>query len=271
MIRSLRIEYYKLKSAKYFQIMVTLWTVAFLLVPFGLKYFLDEYFTDEIPTNELIPISPSSFPIFDFADICQNMAYIYKIITVLPLLIMIINVGMEWEEKTIRQNIIDGMSRMDFVSSKWMLILAMATLSTALLVVVTLSLGFIYSPVVDLNNILETAVFIPAYFLHVVTMLSIGFLLINLIRKTGLTIIITLVLLYFIEPAMNILNFLSGTEITMFLPFESSWQLIPSGFGKYVLGPVRSSPPGYAWFIATGWLIIVQVLNWKIITGKDLK
>ncbi|WP_373516175.1 ABC transporter permease [Pricia sp.] len=116
---------------------------------------------------------------FDFGDIhfqladqgIFNFPYIWHFNTFFTawfkLFLAIVIVSMmsnEYSNKTIKQNLIDGLSKKEFVLSKFLTVLVFAGISTVFVFVVTLILGLIYSDFNELSIIFSDLEYILAYF-----------------------------------------------------------------------------------------------------------
>ena len=83
--------------------------------------------------------------IFNFPYIWHFNAYIgawFKIFLAVVIVSMTAN---EYSNKTIKQNLIDGLSKREFLHSKWVMIFSLAAISALFIFVVSLILGLIYS------------------------------------------------------------------------------------------------------------------------------
>lgn len=275
MRRLLYIEWLKVSKSKTFMWMMGLWLLSFLAVPFGVDSVLDWLEGKELVKN-LMGIAPSSFPIFSYIDIWHNLGYLYKFLTPLLCIIVIVNVGQEWEEKTMRQNVIDGLSRSEYFLSKTLLIFMFSAASTFLLFLMGLILGSLYSNVSGGEAIFGHMDFLGGYFLHVFLHLSLPFLFINLLRKIGLTTLLFLVGIYVVEPIMNgvasaLTFFAEMPDLGVYLPFNASWNLLPFPFGKYVMSMTPDHLVTSSLLIALAWIALTMFFNYRLTTKRDLR
>lgn len=116
---------------------------------------------------------------FDFGDIhfkladqgIFNFPYIWHFTTYftawLKLFLAIVIVSMmsnEYSNKTIKQNLIDGLSKKEFVLSKFLTVLVFAAISTLFVFLVSLILGLIYSDYTKMSIIFSDLEYLLAYF-----------------------------------------------------------------------------------------------------------
>ncbi len=266
------IEWLKVSRSRYFKWMMGLWLLAFISVPIFLGEAL-EWIASIDGASEILPISPEDFPIFSPHDVWQNLAYLYKFVTAFLCIIVIVNVGQEWEEKTIRQNVIDGLSRNQYFFSKTILLLILSFISTLGVFLLGFILGSTSSSEV---NVFSSVDFILAYWLHLFLHMNVSMIFVNLFRKVGITILIFLIYVYFIEPiAVGILDGAVGTlgpiDAGTIMPIESSWDLIPFPLGRYFMFYTADYVKLANVVVALGWTAILMFLNSLLTTKRDLR
>lgn len=276
MMRSLLlIEFRKLWASRYFRVLGILWGIAFLSIPFGVVSLLNSIDVSEL--DSIIPIQPKDFPIFDFADIWQNLAWVYKFQTILLSFMVVISVTNEFDYKTVRQNIIDGMSRTSFWMSKLALVLMLSTAATVLLMLEGFLAGLAWSPTRELGVVFQHFEFVGAYWLHVTSFLMFAYLISLWIKRAGFVIFFILIWNYILEGIAWLYNwgqYMSGHVETMlytaWLPLEGSSNLIPRPVEKYVLQPVQDYVGVQDLLFALFWLGIYLWLTHRTIARRDL-
>lgn len=276
MINLLYIEWLKVSRSRYFKWMMGLWLLAFLSVPSGINYAIDWFDSQGAFIGSFLQVAPQDFPIFNYTDIWHNLAFLYKIITPLLCIIVIVNIGQEWEEKTMRQNVIDGLSRTQYFFSKTLLLILLACLSTGLLLILGLILGGAFSDHISWSAVTGHMDFLFAYFLHVFLHLCMAALFINLFRRVGVTIVIFLIYIYALEPiGLGILSYLEHQEVipevSHLLPMSASRNLLPVPFGKYVFQWTPEHVTFRSVWPAVMWLVFALGLNALLSVRRDLR
>src|SRR5690606_20889818 len=94
---------------------------------FSIKSFVDYLMT--LPSGPLEDFIQTGFPIFDFVDIWQNMAWITFLFKYILAFMVIISICQEFSLRTVRQNMIDGLSRKEYIVSKVGLVAVLSLLS----------------------------------------------------------------------------------------------------------------------------------------------
>ena len=83
--------------------------------------------------------------IFNFPYIWHFNTFVIALLKIFFAIIIVAMIGNEYSYKTLKQNLIDGLSKSEFLRSKIYAIVAFVTLSTLLVFVISLILGGIYS------------------------------------------------------------------------------------------------------------------------------
>jgi len=235
MIRLIKIEYLKLKKLKALWILTGLYLLALLAISLSGKLFLDFLTARGV---EFRGFTPDMLPIYDFNDIWQNLAFLAGFFKVFPALILIISVSNEFSYRTHRQNIIDGMSRTEFFLSKLSFAAFLAILSAAVLMVIGLVLGYMYSPVTGPGEVLANIEFIPVHALQFFTYFLFAIWLVLLIRRSAVTIVLLLLYTIILEPIIAGIMYsrlLDLPQVANLLPMQAISNLVPMPFGKYAL------------------------------------
>lgn len=250
MLRLVKLEFLKLKTNKAFWILLGIYFIALLLIAFSGGGIL-QYLENKGVTYR--GLSPVLLPIYDFEDIWQNLAWLGYFFKIFPALLIIISVCNEFQFKTHRQNIIDGLSRTEFLISKLSFALFIALVSALAICLIGLLLGFIYAADTTLNAIVYNAVFIPTHAYQLFLYFMFAILLGLIIRKTAITILVLLIYTLMIEPIAAGITGYFYPVVATFFPLNAISSLIAFPFSKYVF----MQTPDYIGFqeflTATAW------------------
>lgn len=187
MIRLLNIELRKILPYRMFWIMGGIYFLSMLFIFYGFPSLID-YFSlrSEAPEVKLL----KNF-LYNYPDIWQNLSWIASLrffIKVFLGMIMVVLITNEYAYQTIRQNVINGMSRTDFLLGKVYLLLFLSLFSTLLIFISGLILGLSYSSVVSIGAMSGKLLFLVGYFIEAVTYLLFALMLGLLVKRTGLAI-----------------------------------------------------------------------------------
>lgn len=272
MFRLLKIEIAKLWPANYFRILLVLWFVAFITIPFASSSFLEWMATNKMMSQNPM-FNPSQWPIFDFADLWQNLTYIYKMITIFMSFIIIISVTNEFDYKTVRQNVIDGLSKKEFWLSKISLIFCFSLLSAVMLFILGLVIALNFFPVFELGLLFTNIEFLFAYFFQVFYFLMFAFVLSVLIKRAGIAIAIMVFWIYIIEPLLSGIigsGLVNWPLVAESMPMEAGWNLIHFPFKKYLMLKTQDFISLADIMTAGAWFIFYFASSYMLLTKRDL-
>ncbi len=208
-------------------------------------------------------------PLYHFPDVWQNLVYVSGFFKIMLGILVVISITNEFSYRTVRQNIIDGMSRWDFLFSKIITNLLLSFFSVVIVFLIGLVTGLIYTPEIEFSNIIKDLSFFIAYFLEVFAFLSFALMLGILVQRSGLTIMILLIS-RFIEFLFK-LNIPDAAEgIKDFFPMESISNLVPIPFPKYVLMEIQDYVSVAAVFIAMGWAVLFNYFSFLKLRKSDI-
>jgi len=267
MIRALKLEYLKFKAYRPFQIILLLYVAAYFAIGLSVNWFVNWILSEAGEGAEFLKVG---LPVFDFVDIWQNLAYIVFLFKVILAFVVIISICLEHTGKTIRQNFIDGLSRREFLWSKVNLILLLTVLSGALLTILGLILGLLYSPVKSFPFIVMNMEFVLAHMFEVFCYLSFAMFLATLIRKTGFTIVLFTLYTIAIEPiATAIMEFEYKLPVWYF-PVEAINNIVRVPFPKYIFREVQDFVAFQDVLVAGGWAALFLFLTYRLTINRDV-
>lgn len=242
MLHLLKIEWLKLKNYRTFWIL----SILYIISIFGFNYIVHQGYSDKPAEVEmLIRETPYQFP-----QVWQTISYFSSFLTLMPGLIVIILITNEFAFKTHRQNIIDGLSRMQFISVKMMMAVCIALVSTIVVFLAALAFGL-----ANAGNELsfENVGFIVHFFLQTLSYLGVALIISLLARRSGISIgIFFLYILIFDELLAFLLKRYVG-KIGYFMPLESNDVIIPFPF-------MRNAQESFVTRPETMYLVIASVI-----------
>lgn len=215
----LKIEFRKIAPLRAFWILSGLYLVLITLIFYGLQ---------KMTFNMAGNMGKSLLgEIYAFPNVFHFLTYVASFFCILLGIMIIILITNEINYRTLRQNIIDGWSRVEFLNAKGMVILLIASVASILLLIITLIFGFIYTVNVTGAALSEKLVFIPAYFIQALGYMSFALLIGLLVKRSGFAIGLLLLYIAIIEPFIN-WYFLKGEG--KYLPLKVFSDLIPNPF-----------------------------------------
>jgi cytochrome c oxidase subunit IV len=213
--------------------------------------------------------------LYDFPDVWQNVSYVANFFKVILAFIIVISVSNEAAFRTLRQNIIDGLSKKEFLVSKLWLMFLLSAGAAFLLFLIGGITGLIYSHVQGPEYMFQSMGFLLAYVLGVFTYLTFALLITLLIPKAGLVIVGLFMYTVVFEPLASI--FLTNfpplqdwvREIPPFLPVNAIYRIIPIPFPRYLLMEIQDYVALKDVLIVFGWLIFNVTMSYFVLKKKD--
>jgi hypothetical protein len=269
MNRLLSIEWLKLRHYRPFWILIGLYFLVLALVCSSVMLFFNYL---ESRGAELQGISPAMIPFYDFADIWQNLTYLASFFKIFLGFIVVISICNEWSFRTIRQNIIDGFNKWEFLISKMLIILSLSVVNTSFIVLMGMILGSIYSPVTGLDVMFQNFEFVFAYFLDVFAFLTFSLLLGMLIKRTGFAIVLLALYSLFLEPIAYaiLLNTYEGFAFYEYLPIRSINKLIEVPYGKYLFQEVKDYLVWHEVLVVLGYTALFFYGSFRMLKARDV-
>ncbi len=201
MIKLLQIELKKILTYKVFWILTGLYFL-FLALGILMAQFMINSSINQFNTNMPIP-----FPhvrLYFFPDIWQNITFFAGIryVLIFPAIVIIILITNEFTYKTIRQNIVNGMSKEEFLASKLEIILILSVVITLVIGIAIISLGLMNSDELSLSTVLGKSTFLLGLFIEILSFLVFAFFFGFMLRNTGVAIALFTLYVLIVEPIL---------------------------------------------------------------------
>ncbi len=228
MNRLIRVEFRKQIGSKSFWILLILHIAAIFLSIVNFQKFIQNV---QFNVNDISEVDLSIMPLLTYPDIWQNMTYVAGFFKIILALIIITSITNEIANKTLRQNIIDGMSREGFFFSKLLLAGFLALVSTVIIFFAIYVIGTYNQDPENVTNIFEGSGFVAAYFLELLTYFIYALFVALLVKRTGLALVLLIAIDFIFEPILSIFlpDVLDG-----YLPMAVIDNLIRFPFTRYV-------------------------------------
>lgn len=280
MLRLLSIEFHKLK---YNRASKTLSIIYFgLLLSIALVTTIKFEFGD-------FKLHLADQGIFNFPYIWHFNTYMAAILKFFLLLVIVSMVSDEYSYKTLKQNLIDGLSKKEFILSKFYTVIAFSLISTVFVFVISLILGLMYSDYNELSIILTDLEYLVAFFTKLVGFFSMGLFFGILVKRAAFAV--GTMVVWFIGEGIfkgyllwgfGDLNNTSNTVefILQLLPGEAISNLITQPFSRLgavktlanTMGKTFDKPEVElsAIFIVFVWTFIFIYLSYSLLKKRDL-
>lgn len=181
--------------------------------------------------------------IFNFPYIWHFNTFITAFFKLFLAIVIVSMMSNEYSNKTIKQNLIDGLSKKEFILSKFLTVISFSLISTLFVFVVSLILGLAYSDYNEISIILTDLEFLVAFFVKLTGFFSFCLFLGVLVKRSAFALgflILWQVFEGIIRGVMRWKLFDGETTdaIMGFFPLQAMFNLIKEPFTR--LGAVQS-------------------------------
>lgn len=276
MYRLLNIELHKLKHSRsskiliitYFVLLTSIALVAAIKFDIGpIKFHLAE------------------MGIFNFPYIWHFNSYISAFFKLFLAIVIVSMMSNEYSNKTIKQNLIDGLSKKEFILSKFYTVILFSVVSTLFLFVVSLILGLIFSSYTELGIILSDLEYLLAFFIKLVGFFSFCLFLGILVKRSAFALGFLFVWQITEGIMFGLLRWKTNpdiaSDIMRFFPLNAMSNLIKEPFSRLSAVQSVANQIGekfnfdYAihWYeiaIVMGWTALFIFLSYLLLKKRDL-
>lgn len=260
MIKLLQIEWMKIRNYKTFWILFILFIISIVGINF-IAFYINTNISQTSAAVKALTGSP-----FDFPEIWKTIGWMTGWLLYFPGFIMIFLISNEFIFRTHRQNIIDGLSRKQFISVKLITALILASVCTLMMIITSLIFGFASGSGFAIGNF----EYILYFFINSYIYIMMAVLLALLFRKAALSLGIYFIYgLIFDNLLSSLINSKTGTPIgTYLMPLQVSDSLFPIPFLNKIL---PNQPNVYILLIiCTAWIVFYNWFPLKKFERDDL-
>ncbi len=226
--------------------------------------------------------------IFNFPYIWHFNTYIAAALKLFLAIVIVSMMANEYSYGTLKQNLIDGMSKKEFVLSKFLTVVVLAFCSTVFVFLMSLILGLSFSSYTEPDIIFSGLEYLLAYFIKLIGFFSFCLFLGILVKRSAFALGFLLVWNIIEGIIIGLLRFQfigtsEGTSaITRFLPLESMSNLIIEPFTRLsVIKAMESAIGGgqnlkhydvtiSSIVIVVMWTVIFVLMSYKLLKKRDL-
>jgi len=180
--------------------------------------------------------------IFNFPFIWHFNTFVAAWLKLFLAIIIVSMVANEYSNKTLKQNLIDGLSKKEFILSKFLTVILFSVVSVVFVFVVSLILGLIYSDYNEIGIIFSDMQYLVGYFVKLVGFFSFCLFLGILIKRSAFALGFLILWQTFEGISTGILYWKAeaiAPYVTRFFPLNSMANLIKEPGTR--LGAVKSA------------------------------
>ncbi|MGI9560367.1 MAG: ABC transporter permease [Flavobacteriaceae bacterium] len=220
--------------------------------------------------------------IFNFPIVWHITTYFSALFKFFFAIVVVSMIGNEYSNKTLKQNLIDGLSKREFILSKFYTIVFFSIISTLIIFILSLVLGLVYSSYNEISIIVREIEFLPAYFLKLLGFFSFCLFLGVLAKRSAFALAFLFVdfILEWIGFGLIVWksNIEMATKIQNFFPLTAMSNLIKQPFQRVAMSKFpEKNDLGYDYavhldssIIVVLWTAIFILSAYYLIKKRDL-
>lgn len=174
--------------------------------------------------------------IFNFPFIWHFNTWVAALLKLFLAIVIVSMMSNEYSYRTLKQNLIDGLSKREIVLSKFYTVLIFSGLSTIFVFVVSLILGLLFSDFNEFSIIFSDLEYLFAFFVKLLGFFSLCLFLGILVKRSAFALGFLILLSIFEGIVYQVIRFQTDADfassIAQFFPLESMSNLIKEPFTR---------------------------------------
>ncbi|WP_298344802.1 ABC transporter permease subunit [uncultured Algibacter sp.] len=197
-------------------------------------------------------------------------------------IVVVSMIGNEYSNKTIKQNLIDGLSKKEFILSKFYTIVFFSLVSTILIGLISLCIGLYYSSYTEASIVIRGIEFLAAYFVKLIGFFSLCLFFGMLVKRSAFALAFLFILFILEWIFFGLIAWQSDNRIAEsiqnFFPLKSMYKLIDQPFQRIAMSKFPDKAQlaydygahGYEMIIVLCWTALFIFLSYKLLKKRDL-
>ena len=253
-----------------------------IFVSFILPFFVILLSSLKINFFGLFTLELGELGIFNFPIIWHLTTFFASQFKFFFAIVVVSMIGNEYSNRTLKQNLIDGLSKKEFILSKFYTIVFFSFVSTVLILLISICIGLYYSSYTEFSIIIQETNFLLAYFVKLIGFFSLCLFFGMLLKRSAFALAFIFVL-YILEwiifglMAWKI-NVDTAEKIQNFFPLKSMYKLIDKPFQRIAMTKFPDKTDmayDYAVhfqeiIVVLGWTALFIFLSYRLLKKRDL-
>jgi len=197
-------------------------------------------------------------------------------------IVVVSMIGNEYSNKTIKQNLIDGLSKKEFILSKFYTIIFFSLVATLLIGFASLIIGLYYSSYTEASIVITGTEYLLAYFIKLIGFFSLCLFFGMLIKRSAFALAFLFILFIVEWIIFGLITWQFNSDIAEkiqnFFPLKSMHKLIDQPFQRVIMSKFPEKAElayDYAvhWYeiaIVLGWTALFVFLSYRLLKNRDL-
>ncbi|WP_395053191.1 ABC transporter permease [Flavobacterium sp.] len=218
--------------------------------------------------------------IYDFPFIWHLNTFVAGLFKFFLAVVIVSMMSNEYSYGTLKQNLIDGLSKKEFILSKFYTVILFALLSTVFVFVMTLILGYSFSSFNETSIVFMDIIYLFGYLVKLIGFFSFCLFLGILVKRSAFAIGFLFIWYVFEKVLMHMIEI--PQKVADFLPLESMYNLIKEPISRFkTVQSIESqlsdstnirdySVHWYSILIVLVWISIFIFSSYKLLKRRDL-
>jgi ABC-2 type transport system permease protein len=264
----LSIEYSKLHKLNTLRIILLIY---FGIVPLFM-YFLGFLFTKVLTE---VPFMPTEGEVYSFPGVWRFITYSASWFNLMVGVAVVVITTNEIHYRTMKQNVIDGLSKQQVILSKFLVVFAISVIVTLYTSLIGFLIGGFYS---GFGNAFENIHYVPTYFLQTIGYFSFAFFFAVLVKRPALAIVFFIVS-FIVEFIIGIiLNGVVSEVPYQFFPLNVFSNLTPAPFFEKQIAAMEKAkhtefwvmPDWMMYSLVCFYILVFFVIAYRVLKRRDL-
>ena len=269
-MRLLKIELKKVMPNRAFKVLAIMYIVAMVIVSVGVMPFF-QYLKAKFTEFGADGVDPTIIPFYEFPDIWQNLTAVMIWFKMLLGFSLIFSITNEYSYRTIRQNVIDGLTKNEFIWSKIIMAGFLSAFSTISLFILGLITGLIYSSEISFALVFSDVYFLLAFFFQLFAFLLFTLFVGTLIRKSIIAMGLLIFWVLAVENGFYIWSKVKEIDwVEYLLPVKSINSLIHNPFPKYAFMEIQDYVAWQEMILVLLWGALFYFATTRLVQKRDL-
>ncbi len=225
--------------------------------------------------------------IFNFPYIWHFNTYVADFLKFFLAIVIVSMVANEYSYGTLKQNLIDGLSKKEFLESKFITVVAFAVVSTVFVFLMSLILGFIFSSYTEPSIVFSELSYLAAYFVKLLGFFSACLFVAILVKRSAFALGF-LIVWYFIEGILYLIlrynvfqDSDTASKVMAFFPLNAISNLIVEPVTRLNVVKTLGNQVGIdstrdysvhftSILIVLVWVVIFMLMSYRTLKKRDL-
>lgn len=264
MKKLIQIEWIKIKKLNSVKIILAIYMV---MIPLWMLA-MNLWFTE---LNKSIPLFPDSKALWSFPTVWKFTTYSASYFNLLLAVVVVILTSNEFSNRTLRQHIIDGMTKRQVILSKFLVVLFFSVISTCYVFLIGTIFGVSQGSDLDFYTNIH---FVGLYFVQTLCYFGLAFFLAILLKRPALSIILFYGVLFF----EFIVGFFVPQWAYAYFPLNNFSKLTPLPFFDQILKKAAENSKEVLYYldlwqvalVSLGYMFILYAIALFRLNRKDL-